>query len=348
MDGNESLRNERNVRSRAGRAVTMEDVGRLAGVSQVTVSRALSDPSKVSVKTLQKIQLAIEQTGFVPNAMAGALAGSRSRLVSVLVPSVSNIVYAAMITSFGKGLREHGYQILLSETGFDISEEETLVSKHLSRRPDAMMLTGVRHSALTRKMLLGAAIPIVEVWDMTDSPIDLCVGFSHVEAARAAARFAIGEGHSRAASISAGDERALRRQNAFAEVFERETDTSVSEVAFRGAASLGRGREGLSRLIDEQGFDGGMVFCSSDLLAHGVLIEARCRGIDVPGRIAVMGFGDQDFAEHTAPGLTTVRVDREALGLRAAEAILGRLGDAALPAAQTFDVGFEIVRRSST
>jgi len=324
----------------------MAEVGRLAGVSQVTVSRALSDPSKVSVKTLQKIRDAIEITGFVPNALAGALASSKSKLITALVPSITNIVYSTMVKSFAERMRDDGYQILLSETGFDPEEEERLISAHLSRRPDAVLLTGISHSARARKVLLGAGIPVVEVWDLTDSPVDLCVGFSHVEAARAVADFAVEAGYRMAGSVSAGDERARRRSNAFTKRFSAATNSDVPEVIFNANASLARGREGLARLLDQEGFEGGVVFCSSDVLAHGLLIEARSRGLSVPGDVAIIGFGDQDFAAFTEPGLTTVRVDRLTLGRAAAEAVLDRLSGAHVPS-NVIDVGFEIIRRES-
>lgn len=323
------------------RRVTMTTVGRLAGVSQVTVSRALSDPSKVSPETLARIREAIETTGFVPNALAGALASSRSNLISALVPSITNIVYASMIQAFTAGMRAAGCQILLSETGFDPEEEASLVSAHLSRRPDAMMLTGIHHGTATRRMLLGAGIPVVEVWDLTDSPLDLCVGFGHADAGRAVAAFARDAGYVRAATISASDERARRRRDAFALAF----GGSVAHANLDGAASLAGGREGLSELL-EGGFRDGVVFCSSDLIAHGTLIEAHKRGLSVPGDVAVIGFGDQGFAADVEPPLTTVLVDREALGSAAAEALLTRLGGRTVPQPR-IDVGFEIIRRGS-
>ncbi len=347
MGGSEGgKRSDGGGRATPGRPVTMETVGRLAGVSQVTVSRALSDPSKVSQKTLDRIREAIEVTGFVPNALAGALASRKSKLITALVPSLTNIVYSSMVKTFGDGLHGRGYQILLSETGFDPQDEESLVATHLSRRPDAMLLTGIHHSAQTRRMLLGAGIPVVEMWDMTDSPIDLCVGFSHVEAGRAVAEFAADAGYVRAGTVSAGDERALRRKDAFAQRFADRSGSAVAEVDLPGPASLAGGRAGLARLIDEDGFEDGVIFCSSDLLAHGVIVEAQVRSLKVPGRIAVIGFGDQEFAAHTAPSMTTVRVDREALGLTAAEAILNRLAGEP-PQSPTFDIGYEIVRRES-
>ncbi|WP_240989567.1 LacI family DNA-binding transcriptional regulator [Salipiger mangrovisoli] len=335
----------RAARKGQGRGVTMETVGRLAGVSQVTVSRALSDPSKVSPATLAKIQEAIAQTGFVPNALAGALASSKSMLISALVPSITNIVYSSMVKAFSEEMRREGYEILLSETGFNAEEEEKLIAAHLSRRPDAMFLTGIHHSAQARRMLLAAEIPVVEVWDITDSPIDFCVGFNHAETGRAAAEYARRKGFAQVGVVSAGDERAQRRGDAFVREWERGGGGRVYRAFFDATATLANGRAGLLRLL-EQGFTGGLVHCSSDLLAHGVMIEARARGLDVPGQIAVLGFGDQPFADAVEPPITTVRVDLAAFGRAAAQAMLGPLrGDRSGPA--IIDLGFEIVERKS-
>ncbi|WP_232830446.1 LacI family DNA-binding transcriptional regulator [Oceanicella sp. SM1341] len=347
MDGKDDHDRPAPAKRPASRGVTMEAVGRLAGVSQVTVSRALSDPSKVSPATMERIREAIELTGYVPNALAGALASSRSRLVSALVPSITNVVYASMIQAFGAGIRDSGYQIMLSETGFAPQDEEALVAAHLSRRPDAMLLTGIHHSARTRRMLLGAGIPVVEVWDITDSPIDLCVGFSHIETGRAVADYAADAGHRRAGVVSAGDERARRRMAAFTERFRARTGATAAQALFPAQASLECGREGLARLIEAEGFTGGVVFCSSDLLAHGVLIEAQSRGLDVPGEVAVIGFGDQDFSPWTSPGITTVRVDRPAFGHAAARGLLARLQGGSAETT-VIDLGFEIVPRGSS
>ncbi|MEX6507579.1 LacI family DNA-binding transcriptional regulator [Jiella sp. M17.18] len=329
-----------------GGGVTMEAVGRLAGVSQVTVSRALNDPSKVSAETLRRIEEAIATTGYVPNAVAGALASSRSRLVTALVPSITNVVYSSLVKSFIEGMRAQGYQILLSETGFDPVEEEALIAAHLSRRPDAILLTGIHHTAKARHQLLGAGIPVVEVWDITDTPIDMCVGFSHSEAGRRVADFAVESGYSVAATVTAADERARRRARAFTEQFEARAGRTVTTVELPGPASLAEGRRALATLIESGDFTTGAVFCSSDLLAHGALIELHVRGIAVPGQVAVIGFGDQDFAPYTEPALTTVSVDRTELGRRAASALIARLAGEPRKDA-VINLGYQIVRRGS-
>lgn len=333
-------------KSRRGRGVTMQDVGRMAGVSQVTVSRALSDPAKVSPDTLRRITQAIEATGFVPNALAGALASRRSGLVTALVPSITNIIYASMVQAFGLRMRDAGYQILLSETGLTLEAEEETLARHLSRRPDAVLLTGIHHTARTRRMLLASGIPVVEVWDFTETPIDACVGFDHAATGRAVGDLAADLGHVQAATVCAGDERAKRRMAGFATQFTRRGGQAVLELGYDDQASLARGRAALARLLDEMGFGRGLVFCSSDILAHGVLIEAQARGLRVPQDIAVVGFGDQEFSDATNPPISTVHVDREAFGRAAAEALLSGIeGRRDGPAA--IDLGFRILRRGS-
>ncbi len=324
----------------------MATVGRIAGVSQVTVSRALSDPSKVSPLTLQKIEAAIKATGFVPNAIAGALASQQSHLVSALVPSLTNIVYSSVVKTFSQRMREFGYQILLSETGFDLTEEEAFVSGHLSRQPDAVLLTGIQHSAQTRRMLLGAGIPIVEVWDITASPIDMCVGFSHSDAGRAVADFAVDHGFEFAATVTANDERAKLRRDSFTSRFLQKDGRSVFAHDCIGASSMGAGRAALADLLDNHGLKSGIIFCSSDGLAQGLLIEAHARGVNIPGDLSLVGFGDQEFAKDLEPALTTVRIDHELLGRTAADAILARIKRTETPPAVK-NIGFEIVRRVS-
>ena len=134
---------------------------------------------------------------------------------------------------------------------------------------------------------------------------------------------------------------------AFIERYAELTGTTVPSVDYpEGPATLERGRKALHDLIELHGFTKGLIFCSSDQYAQGVMIEAQARGFSVPEDIAIVGFGDQDFAAHTAPALTTVSVDRDALGRAAANALLARFrGEEGLDT--VIDVGFEIVRRGS-
>ncbi|YBV95064.1 LacI family DNA-binding transcriptional regulator (plasmid) [Phyllobacteriaceae bacterium JZ32] len=325
--------------------VTMEMVARLAGVSQVSVSRALNHPDKVAPETLARIQEAIRITGYVPNLVAGALASRRSGIIAALIPSITNLTYSSFLRPLIEATRNAGYQVILAETGFSLEDEQAMVQSLLSRQPEGMLLTGVHHSAECRRMLLASGLPVVEVWDESETPIDVCVGFSHWEAGRAAARYVHEKSYARGAVITAGDPRAIRRKDAFAAELVSLGYPSPPVVCFDTPASIANGRDGLKQLL-EQGFSNGAISCSSDLLAHGVLIEAQARGLKIPGEIAVIGFSDQDFAAHTFPTLSTIRVDRSLLGRRAAEALLARI--AGKPAeTRRVDVGFEVIERES-
>lgn len=324
----------------------MSTVAGIAGVTQATVSRALNHPAKVSPDTLHRIRQAIDVTGYVPNLVAGALASNKSRMLAAVVPSITNIVYSGMVRQFIEQVRHAGYQTILVETGFSAEEEEVLVTSLLSRRPDGILLTGIHHSPACRRQLLAAAIPVVEVWDYTESPIDICVGFSQTRAGESVAEFAHGKGFKVAAAVSAGDERALRRKDAFCRKFSALGHANPNTVCLAGEASIGGGREALATLL-EQGFSTGVIFCSSDLIAHGLLIEAQSRGLSIPRDFSIIGFGDQEYAAYTLPPLTTVKVDRVVLGKRAADALLLRM-EGKTQANNIIDIGFDIIERGST
>ena len=128
-------------------------------------------------------------------------------------------------------------------------------------------------------------------------------------------------------------------------VLEKNGVTDVSTVHVPAPSNFRLGREGLARLL-EHGPLPRAVFCSSDTLAHGILSEAQSRGLSVPGDLAIVGFGDLDFAAHTFPPLSTVRIDRPAIGRIAAEALLGRIENR--PVERIVDIGFHVMERGTT
>ena len=336
----------RGARPSSGR-VTLEDVAKLAGVSSMTVSRVLNRPDTVTAETVEIVRHAISRTGYVPNLLAGGLASSRTRLVAAIVPSIATLIFSGCIQALTDRLAADGYQMLLGLSGYNIGEREPdLLRAILSRRPDALFLTGTTHAEESRRQLRAAKIPIVETWDLSPHPIDMVVGFSHDQIGRDVAAYLRRKGYQRFAAIGADDERAIIRRKGYVAGLAEDGVHDVTNVVTPAPTTLSMGREGLTTLLDG-GFAQGAIFCSSDALAHGVLLEAQARGLSVPGDIAVVGFGDLDFAAYTFPALTTVRIDRFGIGRRAADALLTRL--AGQPVAQkVVDVGFDIVERAST
>lgn len=332
--------------ARGMHSVTLEDVARLAGVSTITVSRSLNHPDKVAPATLEKVNRAISQTGYVPNLLAGGLASRRSRLIAVIIPSITNLVYTETVQYFSERLKAAGYQVLLGESGYPQTSEQSLISAILSRRPDGILLTGVTHSPECRRLLLGAGIPVIETWDLTPTPLDVVVGFSHVRLAEAVADYLADKGYRRVGTVSADDRRAQIREAALVARLAARGVTDIVRSQVAAPTSMHLGRVGAARLFDG-GFVEGVIVCSSDTLAQGVLVEAQSRGFAIPREVGVFGFGDQVFAADTFPALSTVRVDRPRMGELAAEVLLKRIAGEEIPE-HVIDVGFEVIERETT
>lgn len=336
----------RRPRTRSTGSVTLGDVAKLAGVSPITVSRVLNRPEMVTADTIEAVRRAIAETGYVPNLLAGGLASSRTKLIAAIIPTLGNAMFIDTIQPLNDCLQAEGYQLMLGLSGFPELCEEDVLKAALSRRPDAIVLTGVNHSAESRQRLLAAKIPVVEVWDLTPTPIDMLVGFSHERVGRDVANYLIGKGYRRFAQVCAEDERAQIRRRAFESAL---AEAGLSCLATHGVptpTTVRMGREGLARLLSD-GHRPDAVFCSSDVLAHGVLAEAQSRGLSVPGELAVMGFADLDFAAYTFPSLSTVHVDRATMGRQAGEILLARLSGWPVER-KMVDIGFSIVERAST
>ena len=340
-----SLPTTRRSRRSSG-AVTLHDVAKLAGVAPITASRAVNTPEQVSEGVRRKVAEAIARTGYVPNFLAGGLASHRSRLVAAVVPTVSGPVFLQTIQSLTNSLAECGYQLMLGQSGYSSDREDALLAAIIGRRPDGIVLTGIMHSAEGRRRLLAAGIPVVETWDLTPTPIDMLVGFSHEEVGRSVAAFLHANGRRRLAVVSGSDERAKRRQLAFQAAASVLGLDEIQVVVVPAPTTLRSGRAALAELM-QAGAGPDAVFCSSDLLALGVMTQAQAAGIAVPERLAVVGFGDLEFAADLHPALTTVRIDGGAIGRQASRFICDR-AEGRDPDHRVVDIGFAIVERDTT
>lgn len=336
---------------RAGRGrrrtggLTLADVARLAGVSPITVSRALNSPEQLTGETLARVQEAVARTGYVPNRLAGGLASNRSRLVAALVPTIASPVFLETIQSLTEELDAAGYQLMLGQSGYDIEREDALLDALIGRRPDGIVITGIMHSPHARRRLAAAGIPIVETWDLTPTPIDMLVGFSHGKVGAAVADYLHYRGSRHPAVVFADDSRAGLRRQGFVEAAVKHGIGPVPAELVPTPTTLGAGRRAFARLLDKHP-ETDAVFCSSDMLALGVLTEAHARGIRIPGQIRVFGFGDHNVAADAHPALSTVRIDGTAIGRQAARFIIDRAAGRAIPN-RVVDLGFKLIARAS-
>jgi LacI family transcriptional regulator, gluconate utilization system Gnt-I transcriptional repressor len=331
---------------RGSGAVTLHDVARLAGVAPITASRALNSPDQVSDEVRKKVQDAIVRTGYVPNRLAGGLASTRSKLVAAVFPTLSGMVFLRTMQALDETLAARGYQLMVGQSGYANNREDALLEAIIGRRPDGIVLTGIVHSVEGRRRLIASGIPIVETWDLTPTPMDMLVGFSHAEVGRKVAQFLHSKGRRHLAIVLGDDERASRRLEAYKRTAQELGLPNVEVEVAPSPTTMRSGREALGRILARSPRVDA-VFCSSDLLALGVLTEAHARGLEVPGKLAIVGFGDLELSADVHPSLTTVQINGDAIGRQAARFLLDRLdGQSVDP--RVIDIGFSIIEREST
>jgi LacI family gluconate utilization system Gnt-I transcriptional repressor len=318
---------------------TLSAVAERAGVSAITVSRVVRLPEMVAPQTRARVEVAMRELGYVPNQLAGALAGARTKSVGVLVPTIANSIFADTVQGLSDELEPLGYAVILAQSRYDAGREDHMLSALLSRRPEAIIMVGSPATEDGARLLRRAGIPIVETWELPPAPIDAVAGFDNFAAGVAVARHLIGQGRKNLAFIGGDDPRATRRWNGFSETV------------------LGAGLKPPRRLVLERNASGSVaalaelpevdaVFAANDAHAIGFLSGLRNAGLLRNGPaseqpVAVIGLGDLEMGRLIAPSLSTIRVHGDAIGRTAARLILSREGP------RRIDLGFELVLRDS-
>ena len=334
----------------ARKSPTMADVARQAGVSPMTVSRAFKTDSSVSHATRDAILKAADALGYVFDSTASSLRSQKTDFIAVTIPSINNANFAETVRGLAEGLKPRGLQILLGYTDYDMAEEERLIEQFLRRRPEAIVVTGGRHTPRARRMLENAGIPVIETWDLPETPIGHVVGFSNASAVRDMVDHFVAKGLTRIAFIGGDttrDTRGADRRAGFIAAMQAQGLDATRLIAVGvPPISMREGAEAMGRLLETLQ-DTQAVICVSDLSAFGALTECQRRGVDVPGRLWIAGFGDYEIAGIAVPALTTINPFPRDIGARAARLILDVLdGQQVAPA--RIVISPELLIRKST
>ncbi|WP_309084624.1 LacI family DNA-binding transcriptional regulator [Chelativorans sp.] len=339
------------AKDRQRKSVTLKDVSEAAGVSLITVSRALRQPDTVTPATRQRVHEAINATGYVPNLMARALVSSRSNIVGLAVPTISASLFADLAELLAKVLQEHGKHLLLGIYDWSPEKEYDVVTTFMGRQADALVLTGYSHSAELRQRLERFDGPIVEMGSIRAKPIDMGVGFDNFAAAAEMTRHLIDRGYRKIALVHGSTEnndQAAERYQAFRTVM-REAGFSVDDghiISVPTPTTMEQGHAAMFELLDSPR-PPDAVFFQTDNLAHGAMMACLSRGVAVPAGVAIAGFGDLAMSALLPVPLTTVKARLEAHGREAASLILTRLRGER-PISPVHDVGYELLIREST
>lgn len=322
--------------------VTMRDIAKEAGVSPMTVSRALKSDGSVNEKTRRAVKDVAEKLGYVYDTTAQAFRAQRSGFLALTLPSINNANFATTHKALTASLAETDLQLLLGITNYDIRREEQMVRQLLARRPDAMILTGGTHTDTTRRLIEAASIPVFEIWDVPDQPLGHVIGFSNSDAMALMVEHLASKGRRKLGFVGAspdtdarGHERrvgTIRAARALALPEVVDIQLGPAPVTMSSGAALATHHAETLRDLDA-------IVCVSDPVAFGAVMSLESLGLRVPQDIAVTGFGDFEISRISRPSITTLDVGAEQIG-----ALTGKLARQVLLGNEAEDYVFQALK----
>lgn len=307
--------------------VTQADVARAAGVSTASVSRVLNRVGPIKPDIRERIEAAISALGYVPHEGARALVTRRTMVVGAIIPTLNNAIFAEGINAFEAAARELGYTLVLAVSNYDLADECTLVRRMVQRGVDGLMLVGNHHDEASFDTLRRAGIPYVCTWTFDEEAAAPNVGFRNAAAMTEIVDHLVALGHRRfamLAGITAGNDRALARVIGVRDRLAHHGLSLADGMLTECAYAIHDARTAFAAFWDAMspGERPTALICGNDVIAVGVLFEARRRGIDVPEALSITGFDNLDIAAEVSPAITTVDVPAETMGREAAAALI--------------------------
>ena len=333
--------------------VSIKDVARIAGVSIATVSRCINEPDRVRLNTREKVQNAIEQTGYSPNTLAQSFRRGKTHVIMVVLPSVGDPFFTGVM----KGIREvaagNGYSLLINETQFNTITADEIGSIVVSRQADGIILLAAMSPFGTRVLSAKSqrALPMVIGCETVSPELSSYPGIhiDNIAAAREATDYLLKLGHEKIAFIY-GEHKTLLtmdRERGYREAMKKAARIIDSGWVVEGGLTLDGAMDATAKLLALPNAPTA-IFCATDEMAMGCLHAVSEAGLDVPGDISVMGFDDNRYAKITNPPLTTVSQPVEKIGRRVMERLLAEIENGRSADAEPEIVPHELVVRAST
>ncbi len=328
--------------------VSLSEVAKAAGVSKMTASRVLRGEGGYSEQTRVKVMAQVDTLGYLPNRLATVFAGDQSStFIGVSIPDLGNEVFAQVLEGIDRKLGTFGYQSVLGLTQHTPQEEENWIRTVLSWQPAGLILTGRYHAPRATDMLRNAGIPIVEIWDLNSSPLDMSVGINHFDSGFDMGRYLTGCGYENIGYVGTSHDTAnaaTERLNGFCKAVEGAGGAVVKQLCLHDTATYYPGFYGTEQLLASAG-DVACIFYQNDAMAFGGLQYCTSKGLKIPEDIGIAGWGDLPIASVLNRRLTSCHVPHLKLGQRAAEMMMARLTEEPVP--NCIDIGFRLIPGST-
>jgi LacI family transcriptional regulator len=333
------------------RPKNLADVARLAGVHASTVSRVLNPETRSMIRpaVAQKVLEAVAKVGYRPHAIAASLRTQRSSTVGVLIPDLTNPLFAAIVRGIEDALAGAGYTAILGNSDNEPGRERMVLQKMRERRVDGLILATAHREDVLIKEAEADGTPIVLVNRTVDDRAVSSVVVDDAVGIKLAVDHLVGLGHRAIAHLAGPQDLSTGRlrQRSFARAMAAAGQAVDARlVLVCKAMTEAEGRRQFGALLGRRArFTA--VLAGNDLIAMGCYDELAARGLACPGAVSIVGYNDIRFVDRLAPPLTTVRIPQYDMGAEAARLLLARMREPAAPV-QTITLRPELIVRGST
>jgi LacI family transcriptional regulator len=330
------------------RRVTRKDVAERAGVSVTVVSYVVNNgPRPVSPGTRAKVEKAIEELGYYPNELARSLRQQRSLTIGLLIPNLTNPVYAEIARNMEDVCTKAGYLVLLCDSARDPAQEKRFMRMLRAKQVDGVVLIPSQKPSDLIDILEAARIPAVILEH--DLPGTHFIAIDDLQGGRLGTQHLLDLGHRRIGLIRRHPSSALsaERFTGYRQAIEAAGIAFDPCLIVECEAGQAEGYQGMQQLLALRE-PPTAVFTHNDVLALGAMHAIWCAGQSIPGDISIVGYDDIASSGYLTPPLTTVKFPKDRMGRQAAHMILQLVRNTEAPPARKVVLPVELVVRAST
>ena len=305
--------------------VTLKDVAKAAGVSYATVSRALSGSSQIGSETRERVLKLCDEMGYTTNFVARSMVTKRTNLIGLVVPSVDNQFMSELAYHAEVSARSHGYNIMLCDSGPDLRQEKTVVKLLLGRQVDGILIVPQSYRSYeSLKPYLDQTPTVFLSENLRDQPQSY-VAVDNSRGTYLGTQYLYELGHRDI--LYFGQRQSTTHQLRAEGYLKACQELGLAPRYFNSeyTRSSIQGGYQLAKELFQKPLDYTAIFASTDSNALGILTAADELGIDIPGRLSLIGFDNISATALSRIDLTTIDQPKKAMAVQAVDMLRDKI-----------------------
>lgn len=330
----------------ASRKATIYDIAEKANVSISTVSRVFNGNASVSKKTRRKVEKAMEELNYIPNALARSLVNRSSNTIGVVVSDITNPFFTEVIEGIENYLNSQGFTVFLSSSRYGVEKENLYISQMMEKRVDGLIVFNTCSEEASIIGRIKNIIPVVTVQSAL-SETD-CVNTTDETGAYNAVDYLIKQGHTKIAFLVYSLENSTvgNRLKGYYNAH-RDNGVEINEKYVRYSDFTPYCGYHMTNEILDQMPEVTAIFTYNDHLAVSAYYAIQMKGLRIPDDISIVGYDNIELASLVKPALTTVEQPTYEIGKSAAELVVSRIRDSRKSAHHTVLLPTKLIVRNS-